>query len=142
MRPSKSVGAVALTALVGVLSLSLQDGEELRTRLEEPATLTDALEGAVEQSRPRAVTVGEQTTVIVDRRRARAGSSTRRDGVGESVVLGLDRFGHLEVRVGDGLIGDARIGKRHVHGAVPSRAAIASRLMPALMDWVARVWRS
>ena len=24
----------------------------------------------------------------------------------------------------------------------PSKAAIASRLVPALMDWVARVWRS
>ena len=64
----EEVSPVALTALAGVLALALQDGEELRTRLEEPAALTDALEGAVEQSRPRAVTVGEQTTVIVDRR--------------------------------------------------------------------------
>src|SRR5580704_1987423 len=106
----EEVGAVALSALVGVLSLSLQDGEELRTRLEEPAALTDPLEGAIEQSRPRAVTVGEQTTVVVDRRRARAGGSTRRDGAGESVVLGLDRLGHLEVRVGDRLVRDAGIG--------------------------------
>ena len=44
----EEVGAVALTALAGVLSLALQDGEELRTRLEESAALTDALEGTVE----------------------------------------------------------------------------------------------
>ena len=42
-------------------------------------------------------------------------------GAGESVVLGFDGFGHLEVRVGDGVIGDARIDKRHVHGAVPEQ---------------------
>ncbi len=62
--------AVALTALVGVLALALQDGDELGTGLEESAALTDALEGAVEQSGPRAVTVGEQSTVVTDRRLA------------------------------------------------------------------------
>ena len=100
---------VALTALIGMLALALQDRDELRPGLEEAAPLTDALEGAAEECRSRAVTVGKQAAVIADRRRARTRSSTRRGGAGESVVLGLDRFGHLEVRVGDGLIGDAGI---------------------------------
>ena len=41
----EEVGAVALTSLAGVLALALQDGEELRTGLEEPTALTNALEG-------------------------------------------------------------------------------------------------
>ena len=51
---------VDLTSLVGVFPLALQDGEELRSGLEESAPLADALEGAVEECRPGAVTVGEQ----------------------------------------------------------------------------------
>jgi len=39
---------VALTSLVGVLALALQDGEELGPGLEESASFADALEGAVE----------------------------------------------------------------------------------------------
>ena len=64
----EEVGAVALTALVGVLALALQDGEELRAGLEEATAFADALEGAVEQSRPRAVTVGEESAMVTDRR--------------------------------------------------------------------------
>ena len=114
--------AVALTALVGVFALALQDGEELRTGLEEAAPLADALEGAVEKSGPRAVTVGEQSAVVADRRCARAWSS-KWSFAGEPVVLGFDRFGHLEVRVGDRLIRDAGIGQRHVHRAVPEQSS-------------------
>jgi hypothetical protein len=56
--------AIALTALVGMLSLSLQDRDELGTGLEEPAALADALEGTAEKSGPRAVTVGEVSMMV------------------------------------------------------------------------------
>ena len=69
MRPSKSLTALALAALIGVLALALQDGDELRTGLEEATPFADALEGAVEEGRPRAVTVGEQSTMVTDGRR-------------------------------------------------------------------------
>ena len=47
----KELGAVSLTTLVGVLALALQDGHELRTRLEEPAPFADTLEGATQPGR-------------------------------------------------------------------------------------------
>ena len=59
--------AIALTALVGVLSLPLQDSDELRTGLEESAPLTDALEGSAEEGGPRAVTVGEVPMMVAGR---------------------------------------------------------------------------
>ena len=77
--PLEEVRAAALTPFVGVPALALQDGEELRAGLEEAAPLADALEGAGKECRPRAVTVGEQPTVVADRRRARLG--TRRGWV-------------------------------------------------------------
>ena len=61
----EELAAGALTAFIGVLALALQDGEELRAGLEEAAAFADALEGAAEKSRPRAVTIGEQSVVIV-----------------------------------------------------------------------------
>ncbi len=60
----EEASAITLTAFVGVLALALQDAEELRTRLEEATPFADALEGTVEQSRPRAVTVGEQSGLL------------------------------------------------------------------------------
>ena len=60
----EELAAVALTALVGVLSLPLQDGEELGSGLEEPAPLTDALEGTVEEGGSGAVTVGEEPAMV------------------------------------------------------------------------------
>jgi len=103
----EELSSVALIALIGVLALTLQDGDELRTRFEEPTPFADALEGATEECGSRAVTVGEQPAVVARRRMcARAGSSNR-DSTGESVVLRLDRFGHLEVRLGDRVVGDA-----------------------------------
>jgi hypothetical protein len=55
----EELGPVVLTALFGVIALSFEDGEELRSGLEEPAPFADAFEGTVEQSGTRAVTVGE-----------------------------------------------------------------------------------
>ncbi len=46
----EELAALALTTLVGVLSLPLQDGEELGSGLEKPAALTDAFEGAVKRA--------------------------------------------------------------------------------------------
>ena len=54
----EELASVALTSLVGVLSLALQDGDELRTGLEESASFADALKDATEEGWPRAVTVG------------------------------------------------------------------------------------
>src|ERR1039458_3910910 len=113
--------AVALASLVGVLALTLQDGDELRTRLEETAPFADALEGAPEGGGPGAVTVGEQPTMVADRLLFARTSSSDRGSAGESVVVSLDRFGHLEVRLGDGVVGDAGIDECHVHGAVPEQ---------------------
>src|SRR5271157_1671782 len=111
----EELAAVALTALVGVLALALQDGEERRPGLEESAALTDALESTAEECRPGAVTVGEQPAMVADRLRRTRACGANRCAIGKSVVLGLDRLGHLghlEVRVGDGVIGDAGIGER------------------------------
>ena len=60
----EELAAVALTTLVGVLALTLQDGDELRSGFEEPAPLADALEGATEEGGSRAVTVGQQSTMV------------------------------------------------------------------------------
>jgi hypothetical protein len=81
---------VVLTALVGVLPLALQDGDELGTGLEEPTPFADTLEDAVEKGGPRAVTVGQQSAVV-GARFLRAGDASRCNGrAGESVVLGRD----------------------------------------------------
>jgi hypothetical protein len=58
----------ALTPLVGVLALALEDGHELRTGLEESASFAGALEDAAEESGSRAVTVGQQPTMVGARR--------------------------------------------------------------------------
>src|SRR5271157_5547928 len=96
--------AVALAALIRVPALALQDGEELRTGLEEATALADALKCAAEECRPRAVTVGEQSAMVTDRGRGARTCRSRRGGARESVVLGLDGFGHLEVGVGNGVV--------------------------------------
>ncbi len=61
---TEELAPVALTALVGVLVLALQDGDELLTGLEEPTPFADALEDAVEQCGPSAVTVGKQSAMV------------------------------------------------------------------------------
>src|SRR5665213_618545 len=82
----EELAAVALTTLVGVLALTLQDGDELRPRFEEPAPFAHTLEGTTEQSGSGAVTVGQQSTMV------RAGLLVARDrtgrhgGAGASVV--------------------------------------------------------
>jgi hypothetical protein len=103
----EEVASVGLTSLVGVLALALQDSYELRPRLEESTPFADTLEGAAEEGGPRAVTVGEQPTMVADRLLCAQAASSNRGSAGESVVLGLDRFGHLEVRLGDRVVGDA-----------------------------------
>ena len=70
---------VALTALVGVLALALQDRDELGTGLEETTPFADALEDAVEQGGPRAVTVGQQSAMVGPRLLG-AGDRSRRNG--------------------------------------------------------------
>lgn len=42
----------------------------------------------------------------------------------------------------DGAVRDAGVDHRQGHGLVPEQRAMASRLMPRLMAWVAKVWRS
>jgi hypothetical protein len=55
----EELASVVLTALIGVLALTLQDSDELRTGLEESASFADALEDAAEEGGSRAVTVGQ-----------------------------------------------------------------------------------
>ena len=56
--------ALVLTPIVGVLSLTLQDGEELGSGFEEATALTDTLEGTVEESGSGAVTIGQQPAMV------------------------------------------------------------------------------
>src|SRR5579863_7006074 len=95
----EELGAISLTALVGVLALALQDSDELRTSFEEPTLFADALEDAVEKDRPGAVTIGQESAVVGSGLLRSGDRSRGQGGARESVVLGLDRLGHLEVRV-------------------------------------------
>jgi len=104
---AEEFGAVSLTPPVGVLALALQDGDELRTGLEEPTPFADALEDAAEEGGPRAVTVGQQSTMVGTGRLSVRDRSRCQGRAGESVVLGLDRLGHFEVLIGDGAVRDA-----------------------------------
>ena len=104
---TEELAPVALTAPVGVLALALQDGDELRTGLEEPTPFADALEDAAEEGGPRAVTVGQQSTMVGTRHLGARDRSRCKGRAGESVVLGLDRLGHFEVLIGDGAVRDA-----------------------------------
>ena len=81
--------AIALTAPVGVLALAFQDSDELRTGLEEPASFADALEDAAEEGGSRAVTVGQQPTMVGTRHLGARDRSRCKGRAGESVVLGL-----------------------------------------------------
>jgi hypothetical protein len=47
-----------------VLSLALQDGDELRPGLEEPTPLADALEGTAKEGWSRAVAIGEVPVMV------------------------------------------------------------------------------
>jgi hypothetical protein len=44
----EELGSLVLTALLGVVALSFQNGEELRPGLEEPASFAHTLEDAAE----------------------------------------------------------------------------------------------
>jgi hypothetical protein len=57
-------------------------------------------------------------------------------------VQGVDLLADGFVLVGDDSIGDARVDKVISIERWPSSVAIASRRIPRLMAWVARVWRS
>jgi hypothetical protein len=59
----EEVGALVLTALFGVVALSFEDGEELRSGLEEAASVAHTLEGTVDR-RPGRVGVSRATRQI------------------------------------------------------------------------------
>ena len=86
-RPSEAfeeLASVALAAVGGVVSLLAQDGDELRSGVEEPPAFADGLECAVERDGPGAVSVAEQASVV-------GGESTH--------VRALDAGGQLGVLV-------------------------------------------
>ena len=64
----------------------------------------------------------------------------RRGGrVGVCVVERFDFVGDSEVRIGDGAVRDPRVAQVMSMLWWPSIAAIASRLIPRLIAWVAKV---
>ena len=133
---------VGFSAFDGVAELVGQRSAVVFAGGEVGAGFADRFVSAVQDSGPGAVPVAEQSGGF----RAQSAHVRAFDGVGRFRfrlgVEGLDLFGDAKYSVATGR---SEI-RAYVMGmdieAWPRRAAIASRLMPLLIAWVAIVWRS
>jgi len=120
-----------LAFTVGVVALGLQGGPEL--------------DGS------GAVAVAEHASVHLAAQLAHLGAFVVGGKPAALVVKSFDLLGDGEVFLGNGFVRDPRVDHSHGKGFVAWRAAMASRpqllllepgLMPRLIAWVARMWRS
>ena len=100
------MGALEVSLRGGIVSLPLEDRDELRPGLEEATAFADRLIGAVELDGADAVPVSELALVT---RRLVLGVVVRRDDDTDA----LDRVDRSEVLIGDRVVGDPGVDERH-----------------------------